>query len=282
MPARFGVPALVVVLLWISNVPLARAQSGPPPQPQSQSPSHPASVVAQSNNPLSNLVGFNFNEYYAPNLFGVDAVASLLNLQAVIIPVKRHVDLYHIIRVTMPVVTLPATPATYTSGFGDLVLQDAFKLSRAGAKTEWGAGPLLVAPTATSDLLGAGKWQAGAAVVVIRLLEGGSIVGGLLTWQTDFAGDDARPGTNLATFQPEVALALGATGFYLSSSPIWTFDFQNNRYLIPFSIGFGKVMELGKTIVNVTFEPQFSVYHKGEQQPTTQLFLGLTLQWKRE
>jgi hypothetical protein len=38
---------------------------------------------------------------------------------------------------------------------------------------------------------------------------------------------------------------------------------------------------VGKTIVNVTMEPQFTVYHKGEQQPTVQLFFGLTLQRKR-
>jgi hypothetical protein len=43
----------------------------------------------------------------------------------------------------------------------------------------------------------------------------------------------------------------------------------------------GKVFMTGKTIVNVTAEPQITVYHKGEQQPTTQLFLGLTLQRKR-
>jgi len=28
-------------------------------------------------------------------------------------------------------------------------------------------------------------------------------------------------------------------------------------------------------------EPQATVYHKGEQQPGMQLFLGLTLQWKK-
>ncbi len=92
----------------------------------------------------------------------------------------------------------------------------------------------------------------------------------------------ARPNTNLATFQPGIALALGQSGFYISSSPIWTFDFENGRYLIPFSIGIGKVMKIGKTIVNVTAEPQFTIFHEGEQQPAVQFFVGLTLQWKKE
>jgi hypothetical protein len=237
-----------------------------------------AEDIAKSNNPLADLIGFNLNEYYVTGLYDADAVANTLNLQGVVIPVRRHMHLFHILRATLPVATVPAGSAAYDSGFGDLTLQDAFKFGRPGAKTEFGIGPLLVVPTASSTSLGSGKWQAGAAVVVIRLLEGGSVVGGLVTWQTDFAGDSARPGTNLATLQPTVALALGRSGYYISSSSISTFDFENHRYLVPFSLGVGKVFTVGKTIVNVTMEPQVTVYHKGEQQPTLQLFFGLTLQ----
>jgi hypothetical protein len=243
---------------------------------------HPsAEVVAQSNNPLSDLTAFNVNEYYASGLYDADAVGNVLNMQGVLIPARRHMRLYHIVRATLPIETVPVNSTSYSSGLGDFAIQDAFKFSKPGAKTEWGLGPLLVMPTATSDALGAGKWQAGGAVVVMRLLPGGSVAGGVATWQTDFAGDSDRPGTNLATFQPAVALAVGETGFYVSSSPIWTFDFENDRYLVPFSLGVGRVFLVGGTIVNVTVEPQVTVYHKGEQQPTMQLFFGLTLQWKR-
>jgi len=193
MSLRFALPVLVAVLL-IVHVRESRAQSPPQPQAQSQSQAQPQAqppthrtepnVIAQSNNPLSDLIGFNFNEYFAPSLYNVDGVANVFNMQAVIIPVGRHEGLHHLIRVTMPVNLLPATPTTYVSGFGDLVLQDAFKFSKANAKNEWGVGPVFVMPTATSELLGTGKWQAGVAAIYIRLLEGGSVVGGLVTWQT--------------------------------------------------------------------------------------------------
>jgi hypothetical protein len=240
-----------------------------------------AKALAQSNDPLADLIGFNFNEYYASGLYDRDAVANTLNMQGVFIPVRRHVHLYHLVRATLPVATVPEGASTYASGFGDLVVQDAFKFSHPGAKTEFGLGPLLVIPTASSTSLGAGKWQAGFGVILVRLLAGGSVLGGTFTWQTSFAGDSSRERTSLATFQPDVALALGKTGYYISSTPIWTFDFENDRYLVPFSLGFGKVFMVGKTIVNVTMEPQFTVFHKGEQQPTVQLFFGLTLQRKR-
>jgi hypothetical protein len=272
--ARRARPAARV--LWLALALLVFPASGVLAQ-QESSPD----VIAQSNNPLSDLIGINFNEYYASGLYGADEVANTFNVQGVVIPVRRHVHLYHLVRATLPVATVPVSASTYDSGFGDLAIQDAFKFARPGGKTEFGVGPLLVLPTATSASLGAGKWQAGAAFVVIRLLEGGSVVGGLVTWQTDFAGDSARAGTNLVTFQPTIALAMGLSGYYISSSPIWTFDIENSRYLLPFSIGVGKVFMVGKTIVNVTAEPQFTIYHKGEQQPTLQMFVGLTLQRKR-
>jgi len=240
-----------------------------------------AEIVAQSNNPLSPLNAVNFNNYYAPTIYGVPGIANTLNIQGVLIPRRRHFDLFHIIRATLPVSTVPVDSVTYESGLGDMVIQDAFRISKLSARAQFGVGPLLVIPTATSTALGAGKWQAGVAAVLVFTLQGGSVIGGAVTWQTSFAGDASRPKTNLSTFQPSVALAIGQSGYYLSSSPIWLFDFENGNYLIPFSIGVGKVMKLGKTIVNVTAEPQFTVFHSGGPTPAVQLFVGLTLQWKK-
>jgi hypothetical protein len=271
------IPVIVAALLAV----VATAASAQPQHPSMHDAESAARVIAESNNPLSNLEGINFNEYYAPALYDSDGIQNVLNAQYVLIPVRRHYRLHHLIRATLPIVTAPDGPTAYASGLGDFTLQDAFKFSKENATTEWGVGPLIVMPTATSDALGAGKWQAGVAGVVVRLLSGGSVTGAAVTWQTDFAGDSSRPGTNFATVQPMIALAIGASGFYISSSPICTFDFENQRYLVPFSLGFGKVFMVGRTIVNVTAEPQITVYHKGEQQPAFQAFLGLTLQRKR-
>jgi len=266
-------PALLCLLLVAGRV---MAQ-----QPGEIHPDSVANIVAQSNNPLAPLSGVNVNEYYASSLYGSDAVANTLNLQTVLIPRQRHFKLYHLLRTTLPVLTVPDGQGSYASGLGDLVIQDAFRFSKDGAKTEWGVGPLLVLPTATADQLGAGKWQAGAAIIVVRTLAGGSVVGFDATWQASFAGSDDRPNTNQATFQPTIALAIGRSGFYISSSPIWVLDFQNDQYLIPFSLGAGKVFMAGKTIVNVTMEPQVTVYHWGEGLPAFQLFLGLSLQRRK-
>lgn len=241
-----------------------------------------AGAISDSNNPLSDLIGIDFNNYFVASLYGLEASANVMNIQGVFVPIRPHLLLDHIIRATMPVVTTPVSADVYQSGFGDFSIFDAFKFSKPGAKTEFGVGPMLIIPTASEDALGAGKWQLGVAGVIIRLMEGGSVAGALITWQTDVAGDTDRQGTNLLTFQPNIALAMGRTGYYFSSSPIWTFDFVNDNYLIPFSIGFGKVLTAGGAIVNVSAESQFSIYHHGEPQPSLQIFAAMAVQWKRE
>ncbi len=141
-----------------------------------------------------------------------------------------------------------------------------------------GVGPLLVIPTASSDSLGSGKWQAGAAAVVVRPLSGGSMLAGLVTYQTDFAGDSDRADTSSLTAQPVAVLQIGA-GFYVRSTGLMTFDFENDKYLVPFGVGVGKVFKVGGTVVNAFLEPQFSVYSKGDAQPKWQVFAGINLQW---
>ena len=94
----------------------------------------PSEILAQSNNPLAPLSGINFNEYYAPNLYDAPGVANTFNIQGVLIPLRRHFDLFHIVRVTLPVATVPADSGVSESGLGDLVIQDAFRVSRMSAQ----------------------------------------------------------------------------------------------------------------------------------------------------
>jgi hypothetical protein len=186
----------------------------------------------------------------------------------------------HIVRATLPVVTVPRGEDDYASGLGDFNVFDAIRLSQADAATQYGVGPMLVVPTATDDQLGSGKWQVGFAAVGLRLLPGGSVLGGLVTFQTDFAGDGDRSGTALATLQPVATIGIGK-GHYLRSSAIWLLDLENDRYLIPFGIGIGRVVPVGATVLNAFLEPQIAVYERGPGFPMFQIFMGVNLQWTK-
>ena len=229
--------------------------------------------MAKANNPLADANAINFQNYYMPSLQGLpNASVNAFLLRPVMVAGRQ------IIRATIPFQTSPAGLLEYDSGIGDVNVFDAILVTPQDASTMIGVGPLIVIPSASPDSLGAGKWQAGAAAVLVKPMPGGSMFAGLVTWQTDFAGDEDRPGTNFLTAQPVAVLQIGG-GFYVRSSGLWTFDLENERYLVPFGIGVGKVFKVGSTVVNAFLEPQFSAYSKGDNQPRWQVFGGINLQW---
>lgn len=245
-------------------------------KPPAAAPGISAAQVSKANNPLADLNGLNLHNFYMPSLFGVsDSAANTHYLRPVIVAGRQ------IIRATLPIATAPVGQGQYRSGLGDFSIFDAIKLTPEGATTDFAVGPLLVAPTATNSALGQGKWQAGVAAMAIHPMPGGSLIGALVTWQHSFAGDKDRPSAHLMTMQPIATFSVGG-GYYVRSTPVMVFDFANDRYLVPFGLGFGKVFKAGSAIANAFIEPQFAVYHKGTGQPALQLFMGLNLQWARK
>ncbi len=247
-----------------------------PPKPPTPGGGLSAEQLSKANNPLADMNALNFQNFYNPSLYGIpDANANTMNLRPVIVSGRQ------IIRATLPISTVPLGNGQYRSGLGDFSIFDAIKVTGAGSKTDVAVGPLLVVPSATNSALGAGKWQAGAAAVAIHPIPGGSLLGVLATWQHSFAGDVDRPSAHIATFQPIGTFAVGG-GYYVRSTATCLFDFENNRYLIPFGLGFGKAFKVGDAVANAFIEPQFTVYHKGVGLPSLQLFMGLNLQWAKK
>ena len=142
---------------------------------------------------------------------------------------------------------------------------------------ELGFGPQLTIDSATDDRLGTGTWQAGAAGVVIAPQRWG-LLGGLVTYQHSFAGDDDRLTQNTLQSQPFVIYIL-PQGFYLRSTATWSFDLERGDYYIPLGLGVGKVW---KTVDGATFnlfvETQRTVAHE-VVAPKVQVFMGLNMQF---
>jgi hypothetical protein len=138
---------------------------------------------------------------------------------------------------------------------------------------------LLVAPTASDDVLGSGKWQAGPAVAVVAPQKWG-LAAALVQHQQSFAGDEDRPDVSLLTVQPILTYNL-PQGWYLRSSGIWNFDFVNDNYFIPVGLGAGKVWKVDKgTTANLFIEPQYTIWEDaGPGIPRWQIFVGFNLQF---
>jgi hypothetical protein len=226
-----------------------------------------------ANNPLTPKITVNLQDYYTPSFYGPFNSDANSLLPRGLIPMNVG-GLPQLLRFTLPYSVNPS-PLGYADGLGDLTVFDLFVLP--SKPVLLAVGPLFVAPTGTDRFTGAGRLQAGAAGAAVAPQSWG-LVGGLVTYQHSFADDFGREPTSLFTVQPIVFYNL-PQGFYVRSSAIWNFDFENNLGYIPVGLGAGKVMQIDKVTANAFIEPQYTVYKYGEQAPHWQIFAGLNLQF---
>jgi hypothetical protein len=111
------------------------------------------------------------------------------------LPVPVDSDLIFIGRPVFPLFTSPvfSTDGSVTehkTGFGDMQLFAAIGPDRNDG-TVWGAGPTFIFPTASDDLFGKGKWQAGPALLYFYL-ERPWTLGVFAQHWWSFAGDRNR------------------------------------------------------------------------------------------
>jgi hypothetical protein len=260
------VPLLVFAFLVCAVRPLMAQQE------LGEGPS--ASDEANANNPLADIKAFNIQNYYYSKLYGLDdEVANTFWLRAAV-PTGRVLW-----RLSIPFSTVP-TPGSPDSevGLGDMQLFAAYLAVQKPTFT-FGIGPQLAMPTAASDALGTGKWQGGLAAVAFAVPDPRFQVGGLVLWQTSFAGDDDREDTNGLAIQPFAFWQLGG-GTYLRSAPIWAFNLETGNYNVPFGFGIGQVVAVGRTVFNIFIEPQWTILHDGVGQPAFGLYTALNMQFK--
>ncbi|HKE43435.1 MAG TPA: hypothetical protein VKB41_02740 [Steroidobacteraceae bacterium] len=260
MHSRYGGLALIAVAA-LANATAACAQSN--------------EEMNKANNPLTPTLAVNFQDQYIDSYYGLDGADSNALLLRGATPHKLF-GKPQLLRATLPIVTTPDLPPSGDhTDIGDLNLFDVFLLQR--GHLELGFGPQLTIPTAGRDETGTGKWQAGLAALAMAPLSWG-MIGGLVTWQASFAGDDDRRNQNNLLAQPFFIYNL-PKGWYLRSSATWTWDLELDTYYIPIGAGAGKVWKVGTTVFNAFVEPQWTVAHHGDGVPEFQVFFGLNLQF---
>jgi len=257
---RQPLPFALVVLVCVLVVPVLGAQESA------------GEAAVEANNPLADIVAFNVQNYYIPEVSGVEGAKANNFWLRYAQPFGKW-----LFRGSLPVSGV-STPANSTSGLGDFNAFLAYLFDTGNPGLAVGAGPLLVAPTATEDATGSGKWQGGLAGVLFNGTNPTFQWGGLLTYQTDFAGDDERADTSLMVAQPFYFWQLGK-GLYVRGAPLWVFNLERNTYHIPIGLGLGKVMPMGRTVFNFFIEPQFTVLDRGVGQPEFQIYMAVNMQF---
>lgn len=174
-----------------------------------------------------------------------------LNIQPVI-PISLNDDWNIVSRTILPVVSQDdiVPGAGSQSGLGDVVQSVFFspKQPTAGGWI-WGAGPVLLLPTATDDLLGADKWGLGPTAVALKQ-NGTWTYGALANHIRSVAGDDDRQDISATFLQPFLAYTT-KTALTLTLNTESTYDWKSEQWAVPINVIASKVTNLGNQLVSV-------------------------------
>ena len=223
-----------------------------------------------SNDPLTPLGAVQVQNYFQPFLNGrTGSGADQLNVRGVL--PHEAFGLPQFARVTLPVMASAWGPNGSTTGIGDITIFDLFV--HTFDKVRFGAGPLAVAPTATSPALGEAKWQLGGQGIVSARHAWG-LTAGFFSYQQSFDGL-----ARTIQLQPLLFYNL-ADGYYLRSSGIVSFDLAHRTTVVPVGIGLGRTLPLQSgRILNFFVEPQYAAIRNGEGVPTFQVYAGFNVQF---
>lgn len=248
------------VVAVVASASVALAQEG-----QSE-----AELAKASQNPVADLISLPFQNNTDFGLGPDDDTRNTLNVQPVW-PIKLSESWNLITRTIMPIVYLPNISGQGSAfGLGDTTFT-AFLSPRKPSKVTWGAGPVVVLPTATDSQLGNDKWGLGLSAVVLTQ-PGNWVLGSLFSNVKSVGGGGTD--FNLFTWQYFVNYNFGA-GWYLTSAPIITANWEassSDRWTVPFGGGVGRVMKFGNQPVNMSVQAYVNV-EKPDIGPDWQLRL---------
>jgi len=295
-------PIYILLLLLFLGLPYARAQ-----QAQQGAADDTDNLVKQTQNPVASLISVPFQNNLNYPIGPFTRYQDVLNIQPVI-PMGISQQWNLIIRAILPVINRqdPLSEGGTRAGLGDLNATFFLSPAKAG-KIIWGVGPVFLFPTATASVLGTDKWGAGPSVVALVQPEGWTI--GVITnnvWS--FAGGNNTPrvnttglpqrfvngidefndrGTKVNSFMFQYFVNRNfEKGWYLTSSPIITANWElpkDERWLIPFGGGIGRVFKMGHQPVNVQVQNFYNGIHpKTLPHPQWQLRMDFILLFPKE
>jgi hypothetical protein len=251
---------------------------GPAPSAEVAAPSEAADAPAdeldlqeisrQLDNPLSRLWSLVLQENLELNegdLVSGTETSNVAFFQPFMpIPVGR--DKLWALRPVFPLVTVPNFDSTaeggstgHTTGFGDMQLFTVVGPDRTDGVV-WGVGATFIFPTASSDVLGQGKYQAGPAGMLFKLGKKWTL-GTLVQHWASYAGDADRASTKRTDIQ-YVARRQLPGAWSIGMGPTITIDWEaesGNRVTFPIGLGVTKTVRLGKLPIKLRFEPQYSI-----------------------
>lgn len=169
-----------------------------------------------------------------------------------VVPITLNEDWNLISRTILPLVSQSDIypGAGSQSGLGDVVQSVFFspKEPTAGGWI-WGAGPVLLLPTGSDDLLTADQWAAGPTAVVLKQ-QGPWTFGALANHLWSFAGSDRRADVDATFLQPFLSYTTPTAWSYTLNTES-TYDWEGEQWSVPINVIVAKVTKVGGQLISV-------------------------------
>ena len=214
--------------------------------PTSATPESDEDLLKAVQNPVADLISVPILTTTNFNIGPHNRAQNVLALQPVI-PANLSENWMLISRIILPMTWQPYPFKNSGGEFGLGDMTPSFFLApRKPGSVIWGVGPAMVIPTATSNILGQGKFSLGPSAVVLAQ-PGQWTLGALVSNVWSVAGSGSRPPVNRMTLQYFLVYNL-KHDWYLSAAPILVADWRanaDNRWLVPFGGGVGRLVTFG-------------------------------------
>ena len=236
---------LTLCLLGLGTKAYSQTEAALPTTPSAAAESD-EDLLKAVQNPVADLISVPVLNTTNFNLGPYNRAQNVLALQPVI-PANLSENWMLISRIILPITSQPYPEQSSGGQFGLGDMTPSFFLApRKPGSVIWGVGPATVIPTATSNILGQGKFSLGPSIVVLAQ-PGQWTVGALVSNVWSVAGSGSRPPVNRMTLQYFLAYNL-KHDWYLTAAPILLADWRaqaGNRWLVPVGGGVGKLVTFG-------------------------------------
>ncbi|WP_206542520.1 transporter [Pseudomonas sp. TTU2014-080ASC] len=153
-----------------------------------------------------------------------------------------------ITRTIVPVAYHDYFPGGDVSGLGDTTA--SFFLSpKSDSGLIWGAGPVLLLPTATDERLGSEQFGLGPTAVGLTQ-QGPWTLGALANHIWSVAGDHNREDVSSSLLQPFASYNFGH-GTSVALSVDSTYNWQAEQWTVPINLGVSQVLVIGKQALSL-------------------------------
>jgi len=239
-------PVIALVIIWPDTGKTADSQ---------------AELAKQSLNPVAALysvpIQYNWNQKLGPSGEGYQSVT---NIQPVL-PFTLNDEWNLISRTILPVIDqhglVPGGQAD-KSGVGDVTQSFFFSPKHPTASGWiWGAGPVILVPAGSDELLSGEQWGAGPTVVALKQSNGWTR--GILAnhiWSLDHSPPDDKDKINQTFLQPFFSYTTPTyTTFGINTES--TYDWQTREWSVPINLFVTQLFKVGHQPMSLQVGPRY-------------------------